>query len=70
MGTGGKGGGRRKSQEFRDLCQKFEGRKEEDVRKVARVESGRDQNFIFANVAGTLLDQVWGGGPRESYSSK
>ena len=47
--TGGKGGGRRKSQEFRDLCQKFDGRKKEGFREDARMKSGRGLNRHFIN---------------------
>jgi hypothetical protein len=51
--TGRNGRGMRKSQKFRDLCQKFDGKKKEGVRKDAKMKSGRVLDYSFENVAGT-----------------
>ena len=70
VATGGDGGGRRKSQEFRDLCQKFYGRNEEGVRKDASMKSGRILDCSFANVASTSPGPIVGMGQEGNYSDK
>ena len=62
VAIGGSGGGRKKSQEFRDLCQKFDGRKEEGVGKDASMRSGKILNCSFANVASTSPGPIVGRG--------
>ena len=58
------GGGRGKSQEFRDLCQMFDGRKEEGVEEDVSLKQARIPDCSFAKVASTLPGPNVGRGAR------
>ena len=57
-------GRRRSSQDFRDLCRKFDGREEEGVVKDAKQKSERDPGCSFKNLVGTSPRQILGRGAR------
>jgi hypothetical protein len=57
-------GGGRASQEFRDLCGKFNGREGEGVEEDARVRSGTSLYCSFANVASSSPGPIKGRGAR------
>ena len=58
--TEGEGGGRRTSQEFRDLCKKFDGGLEEGVVEDAKQKSGRDPVCSFSSLAGNSPGPISG----------
>ena len=57
-------GARRTSQDFRDLCRKFDGREEEGVVKEAKQKSGRDPSCSFSNMVVTSPGPISGRGAR------
>ena len=62
-------GRRRSSQDFRDLCRKFDGREEEGVEEDASVRSGTVLDCSFANVASTSPGPIMGRGHKENCSN-